>query len=186
MSDATLNTENETVTQTDEKVVEIPQSKIDALINESFGKGAKKANAELLSELGVDSTDDLKERLSKVKEMEDASKSESDKLRESIESVKADNERLSAENRKLSFDNQVSTVAIEAGVTERELFSHLYASASNQENFEVNGFIAGLKLDKPFLFGNQTPVKPKVDSSRTDPDAVPQNEKAAKARAAFA
>ena len=185
MSDTTENMESTETQQTELQKADITQDKLDQLINDSFGKGAKKAQTELLESLGVSNVDDLKASLDKVKEMEDAAKTETDKLRESIEAKEAELARLAKENSDLAFNNKVSSLAIEAGVKERDLFAHLYATASTQEGFEPNGFIANLKLEKPFLFGEQ-PNRPKADSTRTPADTNPINEKVEKAKKAFA
>ena len=160
------NIENETQ-------VTISQDKLNSLINEKYKKGAEKAKATLLQELGLDSEDSLKEIIAKQKEAEEASKSELDKANESISALTNTINELQGKLSTVEADKKVASLAAQHGIKEVDYFKYEYNKASQTEDFDESAFIANLLETKGGLLKadtSATVVNPKnVNSDHTLP-----------------
>ena len=152
--DVTLNTANE---------VKMTQEELNTLINKKYAKGAEKAKSELLAELGIDNIDVLKTSLSKQKELDEANKSELQKVQEQLKSLQDAKDKLEAEANKLKSQAVINNLALKHGIKETDVFEILYAKESSREDFDAESFIEGLKVAKPYVFG--TSVKTDSTSS---------------------
>lgn len=168
-----LKTEETISTQTDSKetTVTISQDKLDHLINEKFKKGASKATNDLLESLGVDSVETLKNALAKQKEAEEASKTELQKAQELAESLKQEKEALANEFSTIQKKNTLAQTAIKYGVKEVDYFELEYNKAQGQDGFDLDTFVAGLKVSKPSLFGDTRAPALNTDNSGNKGDA---------------
>lgn len=160
----TDNVDN-TPESTQNKMVELEQSKIDALISDGYKKGATKATEKVLEELGVESLDDVKALLNAKAEAEEAEKSELQKAQERLEAIEAEAEALRKANAQKESDLKVTQLAAQHGVTDTDYLKYQLTQAQKSEDFNESAFIENLKETKPFLFGQPSTV-PKVDASR--------------------
>ncbi len=171
---------DETQTQTEEtnngneQTVTMPQSKFDEKWNQSFGKGANKANADLLQSLGVESIDEAKSIIKAKSDADEAAKSEHEKALEVIETFKAEKEKLQSDFTKLQEQNNINALAAKHGVTEVEYFQLEYNTQKGKEGFNVDTFMAGIKESKPMLFGSgvKPPGSDRSPNIPSDPNSV--------------
>lgn len=165
-----LKTDGQPITDPkgDETQVTISQEKLDSLINEKFKKGAEKANAKLLEELGVDSIDSVKDILKAKQEADEAAKSELEKLQEIAEAERTSKEALSQEINKLKSKNTLNEMAIKHGIKEADYFALELKKANVGENFNESEFIESLKESKPFIFGETKKVQTDTSGNTKD------------------
>lgn len=140
------------VTQNTVKV-EMTQDELNTLINKKYAKGAEKAKADLLIELGLDSIDSLKHALSKSKEIEEANKTDFQKAQEQLKSLQELNEKLANEANTLKSQAEINNLALKNGIKEVDVFEILYQKEKDKEDFNADAFIEQLKVAKPYVFG---------------------------------
>ena len=153
--------ENTSTQNTDGQQVQMSQADFDALISKKQGKASEKAKAELLSELGVENADDLKQLIADRKAQEEAQKTELEKLQEQLEAERAEKEKLANERAELAKKSKLNELAAKHGIKETDYFEVQLNKAQNSEDFNEDQFIESLKKDKPFVFGQTV----KTDSS---------------------
>ena len=93
------------------KKVEMTQAEFDAKFNSSFGKGATKATADMLEDLGVDDMDSLKAILKAKNDADEASKTELQKAKDALEASELINKDLVSKGEKLEEKNRISKLA---------------------------------------------------------------------------
>ena len=164
MADEAPKTEMVDTPKTENEVV-ISQSKLDALIDKGFSKGANRAKSELAESLGVDSIEQAQELINAKRETDEANKSDLDKAAELIQTLNSTIDGLESNNKMMVADMAVQKVVTENGIKDADYFKHLLAQASATEDFDQSAFIDQLKGDKPYLFsGGETQPK-KVDAT---------------------
>lgn len=136
----------------DAKTVTITQDKLDGLINDKYKAGASKATEKLLSDLGFDSVDMLKDTLKTAKDITDGNKSELQKALDNVNDLTKVNEGLQTKLSNIESQNKILTVAGDNGVKDVELFSMLYKDASTKDDFDSDKFIRDLKESRGYLF----------------------------------
>ena len=168
-----------------ENIVQMSQEKLDSLINGKFAKGAEKATNELLSSLGVEDVDSLKNIIQSKREQDEANKSELEKAQETIAKLQADYENAQNTAKQAQELNEINSLALKSGVADTEVFKLLYSNAKSAEGFNPDTFIEGLRESKPYIFGQQTVVTPKVDNStnKSKPADFTERVRSAKTRA---
>lgn len=151
--------EQKTDTPTHEsKKVEMTQEEFDAKFNSSFGKGAAKANAELLAELGVENLDSLKGILKAKADADEAAKTELEKALDAVEAMKTVNAELISKGEKLEEKSRIAKLASSNEVKDADYFEFKYSQAKKADDFNEKAFI------EDFVKGN--PIKPpKTDDS---------------------
>jgi hypothetical protein len=155
------NTSTQTEGQTN---VTMTQEDLNTLINAKFAKGAEKSKNELLSSLGIDSVDSLKELVDAKKTADEASKTELEKMTEQLDSLRADNEKLTTQQQAAQKKAAISGLAAANGVADVEYFEYEYSRAAKTEGFNADEFVNGLRDAKPYVFG-QSVTPPRTDSS---------------------
>jgi len=183
MADEAPKTEMVDTPKTENEVV-ISQSKLDALIDKGFSKGANRAKSELAESLGVDSIEQAQELINAKRETDEANKSDLDKAAELINTLNSTIEGLEANNKRIQSDMAVQKVVSENGIKDADYFKHLLATASADDGFEQDAFIEQLKGDKPYLFsgGEVQPKRVDATSNRASLD-VGERVKSAKTMA---
>lgn len=164
--------------ETKEVMVEMTQEKLDKLIGKGYGKGANKAKDALVTELGVESIEQLKEMIKAKAETDEASKTDLEKSATTIATLEATIKRSESANKTLAAEMIVERLASENDVSDVDYFKHLLAEASKAETFESDTFIKQLKTTKPYLFDK---TKIKIDNSpNKTPTALNEKIKGAK------
>jgi predicted RecB family endonuclease len=163
MADEQKTAEVETP-KTENEVV-ISQSKLDALIDKGFSKGANRAKSELAESLGVDSIEQAQELINAKRETDEANKSDLDKAAELINTLNGTIKGLEANNNEIKADMAVQKVVSENGIKDADYFKHLLAQASAVDDFDQSAFIEQLKGDKPYLFSGGEVQPKKVDAT---------------------
>ena len=183
MADEAPKTEMVDTPKTENEVV-ISQSKLDALIDKGFSKGANRAKSELAESLGVDSIEQAQELINAKRETDEANKSDLDKAAELINTLNSTIKGLEANNNEIKADMAVQKVVSENGIKDADYFKHLLAQASATDDFDQSTFIEQLKGDKPYLFsgGETQPKKVDATSNRASLD-VGERVKSAKTMA---
>jgi predicted RecB family endonuclease len=183
MADEAPKTEMVDTPKTENEVV-ISQSKLDALIDKGFSKGANRAKSELAESLGVDSIEQAQELINAKRETDEANKSDLDKAAELINTLNSTIKGLEANNNEIKADMAVQKVVSENGIKDADYFKHLLATASADDGFEQDAFIEQLKGDKPYLFsgGEVQPKRVDATSNRASLD-VGERVKSAKTMA---
>ena len=165
MADEAPKTEMVDTPKTENEVV-ISQSKLDALIDKGFSKGANRAKSELAESLGVDSIEQAQELINAKRETDEANKSDLDKAAELINTLNSTIKGLEANNNEIKADMAVQKVVSENGIKDADYFKHLLAQASATQDFDQSTFIEQLKGDKPYLFSGGEVTQPKkVDAT---------------------
>ena len=139
-----------------ETTVSISQEKLDSLINEKFKKGAEKANAKILEELGVDDIDTVKQLLEAKREADEASKTELDKAHETITTQNSTIEDLQSRLSSVESDKKLASLAAQHGIKEVDYFKYEYTKASQSEDFDESAFISTLLETKGGLLTGDT------------------------------
>jgi len=183
MADEAPKTEMVDTPKTENEVV-ISQSKLDALIDKGFSKGANRAKSELAESLGVDSIEQARELINAKRENDEANKSDLDKAAELINTLNGTIKGLEANNNEIKADMAVQKVVSENGIKDADYFKHLLAQASAVDDFDQSAFIEQLKGDKPYLFsgGDTQPKRVDATSNRASLD-VGERVKSAKTMA---
>ena len=183
MADEAPKTEMVDTPKTENEVV-ISQSKLDALIDKGFSKGANRAKSELAESLGVDSIEQARELINAKRENDEANKSDLDKAAELINTLNGTIKGLEANNNEIKADMAVQKVVSENGIKDADYFKHLLAQASATDDFDQSTFIDQLKGDKPYLFsgGEVQPMRVDATSNRASLD-VGERVKSAKTMA---
>ncbi len=146
-----------------EATVTMTQAKLDELINGKFKKGAEKANADTLKDLGVDDMDSLKSILKAKNDADEASKTELQKAQDAVEAMKLINNDLISKGEKLEESNRISKLASKNEVKDADYFAFKYAQAKASEDFNEDTFV------KTFKDGNPT-APPSTDSTKNKSD----------------
>ena len=167
MADEQKTGEVENTPNSQNNMVEIEQSKLDALIDKGFSKGANRAKTELLESLGFESVDELSAVVQAKREADEASKSELEKSQDLINSLQKQVDDLHNQNKSMSESYRLKDLAMQNGINDAEYFKYLLDSAEKGEDFEEQVFIDGLKETKPYLFntGSAQNAPPKVDAT---------------------
>lgn len=159
MSDTTITDGQEnTSAQNDGKNVN--QELINKGVDIGFAKGAEKAKHELLSELGVENLDDIKNVLKAQKESEDAQKSELEKLQEQLNTLTEQNNSLNSNLSATQKKAKLNEMAFKNGIEDVEYLEFKYNKASQSEGFDEATFLDGFKAT-----GNGVTPPPTVDNS---------------------
>lgn len=162
------------------------QKYIDQGVDIGFAKGAKKANEDMLKDLGYDTLDSAKSAISGFKESEDNGKTEIDKLMDKINGLTESFDKMGKENLKLKEHGDILELATKNGVKELDFFEFDYNNAKKEESFDVDKYMEGLKEKKPFLFGEKETPSNRPDNSPSPLQTNPEISKELKdARAAF-
>lgn len=125
--------------------VTMSQDKLNNLINGKYAKGAESATKELLTGLGVDSVDDIKNLIEAKKTADEANKSELEKLQEQLANANTKNEELSTNLTSTKKSAKLNRLALENGIEDVEYLEFKYNKASQVEGFDEKVFINGLK-----------------------------------------
>ena len=180
------NMEQETVTPNTENggdsEVSMTQEKLNSLINEKYAKGAEKATNELLSSLGVEDVDSLKNIIQSKREQDEANKSDFEKAQETINELQARLEASTSTLAEMQESNEINSLALKNGIADAEVFKLLYSNAKNTEGFNSDTFIEGLRESKPYVFGQTQVATPKVDNSANKSKLVDFNDRVKSAR----
>ena len=126
----------ETVTQTEQKNVEMTQEKLDSLINQAYARGAK--NAKDSSAL--------------------------DEATKTIETLNNTIKDLEGREAQIKAQAEISEMVYRNEVADADYFQHLLKDAKQSEDFSEEAFVEKLKAEKPYIFkGVKQQVQ--VDSS---------------------
>lgn len=145
--------------------VDLTQEKLDALINGTFAKGAKSAEAKVLEELGVKDLEQVKVLLKAQTDADEAKKTD---LEKSTAAMNALNERIQGlenSNKTLAADAVINKVAMDNNITDVDYYKHLRAIASKEATFDEATFIKQLQDEKSFLFG-KAETKAVIDAAQ--------------------
>jgi len=151
--------------KTQENEVVLTQSKLDALIDKGFSKGAKRAETEVAKSLGVDDLEQARALIAAKRESDEAQKSDLDKANELNGTLNNTIEGLEGKLKSMEVDMAIQRTVAQNGINDADYFKHLLQQAAGSEDFEEGSFIESLKTEKPYLFnGGQVQAK-RVDSS---------------------
>lgn len=163
MSTETLNSGQEnTSTQTDgnentstqtDGHVQMSQADFDALIGKKMGKASDKARNDLLTSLGVNSEDDLKMIIEAKKQIDEANRTELEKLQELLSTANAEKDKLAKDLEATNKQATLNAIAAKHGVKELDYFALELRKVQSSEDYNEEQFIATLKQSKPFVFG---------------------------------
>lgn len=178
MADGAENGEGTTQDPKDNEVV-MTQEKLDGLFNKSYGKGAEKAKAELLKELGFDSIEKARELIKAKNDADEANKTELQKAADNLSTLNGTIKDLEGRNKLLESDARIGHIAAKNGISDSEYFKFLFDKESKDDKFDEDTFITKLKKDKPSLFSET--IKANIDNS---PNKKPKDfsEKVTKAK----
>ena len=151
---------------TENKEVVLSQSKLDALIDKAFSKGAKRASGELSEQLGVENIEQAKELINQKRQYDEDNKSDLDKAEETINTLNKTIEGLESSNKEIKVNMEFQKVATDNGVKDADYFKHLLMQAKQSEDYNEADFISELKTEKPYLFGMQETKKVDATQSR--------------------
>lgn len=181
---STENTNESGETQTKNTSDEKTYGDFEKGFSKGFAKATEKAETKLLSELGIDNLDSVKNLLQTKKEQDEAQKSELDKTLEKLQAIEKEREDLAKTLESTKFEATINSIAATHGITELDYFKMEYNKSSGNENFEVNSFIESLRESKPFVFGQKPPPKTDKTSNNTnEQDDFSSRVKKAKTRA---
>lgn len=168
MADEQKAVEQETVDTptTETKEVVLSQSKLDALFDKAFRKGAKTASSDLSEQLGVDSIEQAKELIEAKRKLDEEQKSDLEKSQETIESLTKTIEGLENSNKEILTNMEFQKVAMDNGIKDADYFKHLLMQAKKAEDYNEADFISELKTEKPYLFGVQETKKVDAQTSK--------------------
>lgn len=152
------------------KEVVLTQDKLDKLINSGFGKGAKKAEQDLIKGLGFSSLDEVKELIKAKQESDEAGKSDLEKAAGNIATLTEALNKAETSNKNLMAEIAIEGVAKQNGVNDTEYFKYLVANASKVDGYDADEFMNKLKTDKPNLFS-------KTDAKKIDATPSPNSTK---------
>ena len=152
-------------TPTTENEVVITQSKLDALIDKGYSKGAKRAESELAKQLGVDDIAQARSLINDKREQDEANKSDLDKAAELIQTLNKTIEGLESDNKKAQADIVVQSIVADNGINDADYFKHLLSQASASEDFDQTVFIENLRGSKPYLFKGADIQPKRVDAT---------------------
>ena len=141
-----------------ETTVNISQEKLDSLINEKYKKGAEKASAKILEELGVEDINTVKQLLEAKREADEANKSELEKATETITTLNSTLTELQGKLSKKEADEKVTLLAAEHGIKEIDYFKYEYNKASKAEDFDESAFVSTLLETKGNLLKADTSI----------------------------
>jgi len=150
----------------DETTVTIKQDKIDSLISSGYKKGAEKATAKLLGELGAESIDDVKAILKAKQDADEAEKTEFQKLQDQLEAKDGQINDLQTKLSVQLTDSEVRDIALDSGISPEKVkyFKMDYLEAKKSENFDSKSFIEGLKETQPDFFGVEVRQPANIDN----------------------
>ena len=167
MADEQKTGEVENTPNSQNNMVEIEQSKLDALIDKGFSKGANRAKTELLESLGFESVDELSAVVQAKREADEANKTELEKSQDLINSLQKQVDDLNNQNKAQAESYRLKDLAMQNGINDASYFKYLLDSAEKGEDFDEQAFIDSLKETKPYLFnaGSANNAPPKVDTT---------------------
>jgi len=136
------------------KNVTMTQADFDSKFNTSFGKGAAKANADFLTDLGVESIDDLKVIIKAKTDAEEADKTELQKVQDLLDVERGISADLESKLKTNLSDTEVQNIALDSGISADKVkyFKMDYMEAKKSENFDSEKFIETLKESQPSFF----------------------------------
>lgn len=161
------NTQTQNTNSGDVKKVEMTQDELNALINKKFAQGAEKSKAELLSELGVENADTLKQILDERKQQEEANKTELQKLQEQLDALNSEKEKLYNDLTSTQKKAKLNEIALKNGIDDVEYLEFKYSKASKDEGFDEAKFLEEFKSNN-----NVMKKPPKTDSSSNNNDSA--------------
>tara|TARA_R110000772_G_scaffold157856_1_gene269098 strand:+ start:131 stop:715 length:585 start_codon:yes stop_codon:yes gene_type:complete len=172
MADEQKAVEQQTVDTptTETKEVVLSQSKLDALIDKAFSKGAKRASGELSEQLGVESIEQAHQLIKAKRQFDEDNKSDLDKAAETINMLNQTIEGLESSNKEIQSNMEFQKVATDNGIKDTDYFKHLMMQAKKTEDFDQSEFISALKAEKPYLFGVQETKRVDATQSRQSLD----------------
>lgn len=156
------------------KKVEMTQEEFDTKFNASFGKGAAKANADLLESLGVENLDDLKVIVKAKTDADEASKTELEKVQGLLNSERDKSIDLESRLNLNIANTEVQDFALDSGIDNSKMryFKMDYAEAKKSEGFNKDNFIEELKEREPSFFTDnldKTPANVPNPPNRSNP-----------------
>jgi len=151
--------------KTQENEVVLSQSKLDALIDKGFSKGAKRAENEVAKSLGVDDLEQARLLIQAKRENDEAQKSDLDRATELNSTLNNTIEGLEGKLKSMEIDFAIQRAVSHNGINDADYFKHLLQQAARSEDFEEGSFIESLKTEKPYLFNGAQVQSKKVDSS---------------------
>tara|TARA_R110002020_G_scaffold166393_4_gene354374 strand:+ start:732 stop:1316 length:585 start_codon:yes stop_codon:yes gene_type:complete len=168
MADEQKAVEQETVDTptTETKEVVLSQSKLDALFDKAFRKGAKTASSDLSEQLGVESIEQAKELIEAKRKLDEEQKSDLEKSQETIETLTKTIEGLESSNKEILTNMEFQKVAMDNGIKDADYFKHLLTQAKKADDYNEADFISELKTEKPYLFGVQETKKVDATTSK--------------------
>lgn len=143
------------------KKVEMTQDELNTLINKKYASGAEKAKAELLTELGVENADILKQLLADKKAQDEANKTELEKLQEQLNALTSERDKLANNLTETQKKAKLNELALKNGIDDVEYFEYRYNKSSSLEGFDEAKFLEEFATKK---------APPKTDSSSNNND----------------
>ena len=145
--------ENTSAQKKSDEVVTMSQADFDTLVGRRMAKASKEATNELLSELGVESADTLKELLEQKRLQDEQSKTELEKATELNQSLQNQLEELNTQLQKTKEDNEIQSLANKHGIKEIDYFKFELSRAEKTEDFNMDTFATSLIETKGHLLG---------------------------------
>ncbi len=140
----------------DEKV--FTQDDVNRFVQKRVGEDSDRITKKILSELGVESIDDVKHIIKAKNDADEASKTELQKAQDANEVLKLANEELLSNGEKLKEKNRISKLASDNKVQDADYFEFKYSQAKKADDFNEDTFIESFNKGNP-----ATP--PKTDTS---------------------
>ena len=154
------NTETETGTST--QTTNDGQGEFEKGFAKGFAKASEKATTKILDSLGVESVDDIKALMEEKQQLEDAKKTEQERLEEQLQQLKAEKEKMETEATKAQLKSEINSLAAKNGIKDVEYFEYQYLRNVGKEDFDADTFVEGLRESNSQMFGANPP---KTDTS---------------------
>jgi len=145
----------------------ISQEEVDRIAGQARTEGRSAAEKALLEQLGVSDLDAAKEALRVAKEVEDAKKSETERLQEQIKTLEEEKDRIASGALEALTNSKIELALKDAGIKTERLAAALRLadkSLIKSDGGEIEGVsevVSGIKNESPEWFG----------ASLTAPDA---------------
>ncbi len=134
------------------------QDDVNRFVQKRVGEDSDRITKKILSELGVESIDDVKHIIKAKNDADEASKTELQKAQDANEALKQVNEELLSNGEKLKEKNRISKLASDNKVQDADYFEFKYSQAKKADDFNEDTFI------ESFTKGNPA-IPPKTDTS---------------------
>ncbi len=146
-----LKTDDQTTTDLkgsgDEKV--FTQEDVNRFVQKRVGEDSDRITKKILSELGVESIDDVKHIIKAKNDADEADKTELQKALDAVEAMKTVNESLISKGEKLEEKNRISKLASDNKVQDADYFEFKYSQAKKADNFNEDTFIESFNKGNP-------------------------------------